>query len=124
MAETAEAISKTGEAKGIQLTDSGLKEVLRLRERKGADLWLRVGVKGGGCSGLSYTMDFDSPDSVTEHDEVYSYASGFSVIVDKKSLLYLYGLVLDYSDDLLGGGFKFVNPNAQRSCSCGSSFST
>ncbi len=109
--------------KGIQMTANALEEVLRLRERRPDDLFLRVGVKGGGCSGLSYTMDFDRPENITVHDEVYDYDAGFKVIVDKKSLLFLYGLVLDYSDDLLDGGFKFNNPNAERSCSCGTSFS-
>ncbi|BAC92323.1 HesB/IscA family protein [Gloeobacter violaceus] len=108
--------------RGIQMTESALAEVMRLRERRGGDLMLRVGVKGGGCSGLSYTMDFEEESNVTAHDEVFDH-SGFKVVSDKKSLLFLYGLVLDYSDELLGGGFKFNNPNAERSCSCGSSFS-
>jgi len=108
--------------RGIKMTDAALNEILRLRERRGDDLLLRVGVKGGGCSGLSYTMDFEQPENVTERDEVFE-QSGFKIVSDKKSLLFLYGLVLEYSDDLLGGGFKFNNPNAERSCSCGSSFS-
>lgn len=108
--------------RGIKMTDAALAEVLRLRERRDEDLILRVGVKGGGCSGLSYTMVFEQADNLTANDEVFDHA-GFKVVSDKKSLLFLYGLVLDYSDDLLGGGFKFNNPNAERSCSCGSSFS-
>ncbi|MBC8123685.1 MAG: iron-sulfur cluster assembly accessory protein [Gemmatimonadaceae bacterium] len=113
---------KTTPKKGIQMTDTALERVLGLREDQGIDLILRVGVKGGGCSGLSYTMNFEDPGNITQHDEVYDY-DGFKVVSDKKSLLFLYGLVLDYSDSLLGGGFKFNNPNAERSCSCGSSFS-
>ncbi len=109
--------------KGILMTAHALEEVLRLRERKGEDLYLRVGLKGGGCSGLSYTMSFEEPDQVTIHDEVFDYEGGFKVIVDKKSMLFLYGLELDFSDELLDGGFKFNNPNAARSCSCGTSFS-
>jgi iron-sulfur cluster assembly protein len=108
--------------RGIKMTDVALSEVLRLRERKGEDLLLRVGVKGGGCSGLSYTMNFEDVGNIGPNDEVFDH-EGFKVVSDKKSLLFLYGLVLDYSDDLLGGGFQFNNPNAERSCSCGSSFS-
>jgi len=110
-------------AKGIRMTDTALEEVLRLRERKGEDLILRVGIKGGGCSGLSSTMDFDKPENITPRDEAFDYEGGFKVVVDKKSMLFLYGLTLDYSDELLDGGFKFNNPNAERSCSCGTSFS-
>jgi iron-sulfur cluster assembly protein len=115
-------VAKT-RTKGIRMTAEALEEVLRLRERKGEDLLLRVGIKGGGCSGLSYTMDFDKPENITARDEAFDYDGGFRVVVDKKSMLFLYGLTLDYSDDLLEGGFKFNNPNAERSCSCGTSFS-
>ena len=80
---------------------------------------LRVGVKGGGCSGLSYVMDFD--DNVTEMDEVVD-LNVLRVIIDKKSLLYLYGTELDYSDGLNGRGFNWINPNSSRECGCGSSF--
>jgi iron-sulfur cluster assembly protein len=109
--------------RGIQMTDTALQQILSLRDQRGGeDLLLRVGVKGGGCSGLSYTMDFETPDNVTDRDEIFE-QNGCRIVSDKKSLLFLYGLVLDYSDELLGGGFKFNNPNAERSCSCGSSFS-
>jgi iron-sulfur cluster assembly protein len=107
---------------GIQLTETALKHVLMLREQQGKDLWLRVGVRQGGCSGMSYMMDFDSPESVTEHDDVFDYADGFKIICDRKSLLYLYGLVLDYSTAMIGGGFQFTNPNANQTCGCGKSF--
>lgn len=80
---------------------------------------LRVGVKGGGCSGLSYAMDFD--DTITEMDEVVDLGP-LKVIIDKKSVLYLYGTELTYSDGLNGKGFQWVNPNASRECGCGSSF--
>ena len=81
---------------------------------------LRVGIKGGGCSGFSYTLDVAAePD---EMDEVFE-TSGLRVICDPKSLLYLDGTDIDYSDDLLKGGFVFNNPNAKRSCGCGTSFS-
>ena len=81
---------------------------------------LRVGIKGGGCSGLSYTMDFD--DKIEATDEVVQ-ADGLKVVIDRKSLLYLYGTQLTYSDGLNGKGFQCENPNASRSCGCGESFS-
>jgi iron-sulfur cluster assembly protein len=108
--------------RGIQMTDAALKQVLALQERQGKDLCLRVGVRQGGCSGMSYTMDFEDISNATEHDEIFDY-EGFHVISDRKSLLYLYGLVLDYSDAMIGGGFQFSNPNATQSCGCGKSFS-
>ena len=81
---------------------------------------LRVGIKGGGCSGLSYTMDFD--DKIEPTDEVVQ-ADGLKVVIDRKSLLYLYGTQLTYSDGLNGKGFVWENPNASRTCGCGESFS-
>ena len=81
--------------------------------------FLRVGVKGGGCSGLSYVMEFD--DTPTELDEVID-LDAMKVIIDKKSVLYLYGTQLEYSDGLNGRGFHWVNPNASRTCGCGESF--
>lgn len=81
---------------------------------------LRVGVKGGGCSGLSYMMDFD--DKVEPTDEVVNTEEGLKVVIDKKSLLYLFGTQLTYSDGLNGKGFQWENPSASRVCGCGSSF--
>jgi iron-sulfur cluster assembly protein len=81
---------------------------------------LRVGVKGGGCSGLSYVMDFD--DTIEEFDEVIQLDGDFKVVIDRKSVLYLYGTELDFSDGLNGKGFQWVNPNASRTCGCGESF--
>ncbi|GAB4203847.1 MAG: iron-sulfur cluster assembly accessory protein [Coleofasciculaceae cyanobacterium] len=107
--------------RGILLTETALKHVLALRERQGKDLYLRVGVRQGGCSGMSYMMDFEEPSSLRENDEVFDY-EGFKIVCDPKSMLYLYGLVLDYSDALIGGGFQFTNPNANQSCGCGKSF--
>ena len=83
--------------------------------------YLRVGVKGGGCSGLSYIMDFD--DSKTEYDEVVEVGDGLKVLIDYKSVLYLAGTELTYSTGLNGKGFEWVNPNASRTCGCGESFS-
>lgn len=107
--------------KGILLSDAALKHVLALRERQGVDLYLRVGVRQGGCSGMSYMMDFEDPSKVQEKDQVFDY-DGFKIVCDPKSMLYLYGLMLDYSDAMIGGGFQFTNPNASQSCGCGKSF--
>ncbi|MBD1897679.1 iron-sulfur cluster assembly accessory protein [Coleofasciculus sp. FACHB-712] len=107
--------------RGIQLSESALKHVLSLREKQGKDLCLRVGVRQGGCSGMSYMMDFEEPSQIRENDEVYDY-DGFKIVCDPKSMLYLYGLMLDYSDAMIGGGFQFTNPNAAQSCGCGKSF--
>lgn len=111
------------EKRGIQMTDSAVRQVLALREKQGKDLCLRVGVRQGGCSGMSYVMDFADPSTVRPDDEVFDY-EGFQVVCDRKSILYLYGLVLDFSDAMIGGGFQFTNPNATQTCGCGSSFST
>ena len=108
--------------KGIQLTDNALKHIFMLREQQGnQDLCLRVGVRQGGCSGMSYLMDFENLSNISEHDEVFDY-DGFKIICDRKSILYLYGLVLDYSNAMIGGGFQFTNPNASQTCGCGKSF--
>jgi iron-sulfur cluster assembly protein len=82
--------------------------------------YLRVGVKGGGCSGLSYVMDFD--DKIEDTDETVEIDGGLKVVIDRKSVLYLYGTELDYSDGLNGKGFQWGNPNASRTCGCGESF--
>jgi iron-sulfur cluster assembly protein len=108
-------------APGIQLSEAALKHVLQLREQQGQDLYLRVGVRQGGCSGMSYMMDFEDASKITEHDEVFDY-DGFKLVCDRKSLLYLYGLMLDYSNAMIGGGFQFTNPNASQTCGCGKSF--
>lgn len=107
--------------KGILLSEKALQHVLKLRDQQGMDLCLRVGVRQGGCSGMSYMMDFDNINNINEHDEVFDY-DGFKIICDRKSLLYLYGLMLDYSDAMIGGGFQFTNPNANQTCGCGKSF--
>jgi iron-sulfur cluster assembly protein len=109
------------QSKGIILSDTALKHLLILKEQQGDSLCLRVGVRNGGCSGMSYVMDFEDLSKITEHDEVFDY-DGFQIICDRKSLLYLYGLMLDYSNALIGGGFQFTNPNANQTCGCGKSF--
>ncbi len=107
--------------KGIQLSAAALQHLSALKEQQGKDLCLRVGVRQGGCSGMSYMMDFEDPNQINEHDEVFDY-EGFKIVCDKKSLLYLYGLMLDYSNAMIGGGFQFTNPNANQTCGCGKSF--
>lgn len=109
--------------RGILMSEAALTHVMALRDKQGSDLCLRVGVRQGGCSGMSYMMDFEDASNIGEHDEVYDY-EGFKVVCDRKSLLYLYGLMLDYSDALIGGGFQFTNPNANQTCGCGKSFGT
>lgn len=107
--------------RGILLSETALRHLLLLREKQGQDLCLRVGVRQGGCSGMSYMMDFEDVSKIREVDEVFDY-EGFKIVSDRKSLLYLYGLMLDYSDALIGGGFQFTNPNASQTCGCGKSF--
>lgn len=106
---------------GILMSESALRQVRLLRDRQGQDLCLRVGVRQGGCSGMSYMMDFEDVSKLREDDAVFDY-DGFQIICDRKSMLYLYGLMLDYSDAMIGGGFQFTNPNASQTCGCGKSF--
>jgi len=105
----------------IYLSEAALRQVKLLRDNQGQDLCLRVGVRQGGCSGMSYMMDFEDTSKITPQDEVFDY-EGFKIVCDRKSLLYLYGLMLDYSDAMIGGGFQFTNPNASQTCGCGKSF--
>ncbi|KZV40099.1 iron-sulfur assembly protein IscA, chloroplastic [Dorcoceras hygrometricum] len=108
-------------APAIALTDNALKHLNKMRSDRNEDLRLRIGVKQGGCSGLSYTMDFESKENARNDDSVIEY-DGFSIVCDPKSLLFIYGMQLDYSDALIGGGFNFKNPNATQTCGCGKSF--
>lgn len=106
---------------GIEVSPTAISEVHRLLKAQHKEDWgLRLGVKGGGCSGLSYVMEVEEKPG--EHDRVNE-VEGIRIFVDPKSYLYLNGLTLDYTTELIGGGFKFVNPNAARTCSCGTSFS-
>ncbi len=105
----------------ITLTDAAVKEIKRLINVQGIEEGgLRLGVKGGGCSGLSYTINFD--DKIGQYDQVYE-INGVKVIIDAKSAIYLQGTQLDYQKDLMGGNFKFLTPNANKTCGCGESFS-
>ena len=104
----------------IQLTPEAIREVRRMIEKENrAGQGLRIGVKGGGCSGLSYFLDFSEK---KEKDNEFDF-EGVRVLVDPKSLLYLKGTTLDYVDTLQEKGFRFVNPNANKTCGCGESFS-
>ena len=112
--------------KGILITDTAMHQLARLCKEQGEDKLLRVGVRSGGCSGMSYTMDFIPSADINDSDEIYEYSTVdgalFKVVCDPKSLLYIYGMQLDFSTDLIGGGFNFTNPNATQTCGCGSSF--
>ncbi|KAL3613464.1 hypothetical protein CASFOL_042727 [Castilleja foliolosa] len=105
----------------IALTDSALSHLNKMRSEKNEDLCLRIGVKQGGCSGLSYTMEFERKENARPDDSIMEY-NGFNIVCDPKSLLFLFGMQLDYSDALIGGGFNFTNPNATQTCGCGKSF--
>lgn len=105
----------------ITVTDAARKKAIQLMEEEGEpNSFIRVGVQGGGCSGLMYQLTFDH--QMTEDDREFE-DNGVKVVVDKKSYLYLVGTVLDYSGGLNGKGFVFQNPNADRTCGCGESFS-
>ena len=107
----------------IKVSETAKTKVLQLMHEDGFDPtndYVRVGVKSGGCSGLSYDLKFDK--SQSESDKFFE-DNGVKIIVDKKSFLYLVGTVLEYSGGLNGTGFVFNNPNAQRTCGCGESFS-
>ena len=105
----------------IQISDSARDRLIELLEKEDSDnSFVRVGVESGGCSGLSYTLNFDS--SKKEDDELIE-DNKIKLLVNKKSYLYLIGTVLEFSDGLNGKGFVFNNPNANRTCGCGESFS-
>lgn len=105
----------------ITVTTKAIAEVRKLMSQETTDgeLSLRVGVKGGGCSGLSYVLDFVKE---TRPDDKIMEFDGMKVVMDPKSAIYLNGTELDFTDGLSGSGFTFNNPNAQRTCGCGSSF--
>ncbi|NNL15396.1 MAG: iron-sulfur cluster assembly accessory protein [Flavobacteriaceae bacterium] len=107
----------------IKVSDTAKKKVVELMKDDGFDAskdFIRVGVKSGGCSGLSYDLKFDNKKQ--EEDKIFE-DNGIKIIVDKKSFLYLIGTTLEYSGGLNGAGFVFNNPNANRTCGCGESFS-
>ena len=104
---------------GMTLTPQAVEEVKRMIAKEAKkDVGLRVGVKGGGCSGLSYSLNFDAQ-KAGDNDFEYE---GLHIYVDPKSYLYLNGMTVDYVDTLQEKGFKFINPNASKTCGCGESF--
>jgi iron-sulfur cluster assembly protein len=105
----------------ISVTDKAKEKLTELLQQEGRTEKhnVRVSVKGGGCSGLMYDLNFD--DTIQPADQVFE-DKGVKILVDKKSLLYLLGTTLDFSDGLNGKGFQFINPNASRTCGCGESF--
>lgn len=112
---------REGNERLVRLTDSAVAKVAALRDRDRQGDYLRIAISGGGCNGLSYKLRF-----VTEPkkgDIRVRFGQGVAVLVDSKSALFLKGTELDYSNKMVGGGFKFSNPNAKASCSCGESFS-
>lgn len=106
----------------IKVTDSARNKIEKIgvEDGKKDNLFIRVAVQGGGCSGLMYDLKFE--DQPQEQDHIYE-DKGVKILVDKKSLLYVMGTTLDFSDGLNGKGFQFINPNATRTCGCGESFS-
>jgi len=106
----------------IQLTEKATTKVREIMERENKSEWmLRMGVRGGGCSGFKYLLGFDNQKS--DEDEVFA-QNGITLVCDTRSYLYLNGTEIDYEDGLNGSGFVFKNPNATKSCGCGQSFSS
>ncbi len=105
----------------VGLSEAATKQVKELKQKQNLPdtVFLRMGVKGGGCSGMSYMLEFDTEKG--PHDKEFE-IDGVKVVVDKKSYLYLNGTTLDYVTEGLQGGFTFINPQAKSSCGCGTSF--
>jgi len=109
---------------GVQVTERAIKRIRAAMEKEGVsptEGGLRLGVMGGGCSGLSYSIRFDT--RPRERDRIYEF-DGVRVFIDPKSFVYLHGMTLDYEETLMRQGFNFINPNSSRSCGCGSSFTS
>jgi iron-sulfur cluster assembly protein len=117
------AENATPNQKGIQVTERALKRIRVAMAKEGVsptEGGLRLGIQGGGCSGLSYNIRFDS--QPRERDRVYNFED-VRIFVDPKSFIYLHGMILDYEETLMRQGFNFINPHSTKSCGCGSSFS-
>ena len=107
----------------IAVTEKAIRKIRQAFEKQGVDGVLRLGVLGGGCSGLSYQFKFDTKTRATDHVFEFGDAGArVRIAVDPKSMLYLHGLTLDYQETLMQSGFVFHNPNAHKSCGCGTSF--
>ena len=104
---------------GVTLSKTAAERLLQIRINEDGD-YLRASGSGGGCSGINYNLEWET--DLGEFDKIYEH-DGVKGVVDLKSLLYLRGMTIDFSTDILSGGFKFVNPNASRTCGCGTSFS-
>jgi iron-sulfur cluster assembly protein len=120
---TAPAATESPTAYGVFLTETAAREIktiIQQQELEADKVRLRVGVKGGGCSGFSYVLDLT--ETQKDSDEVFD-QFGIKIIADPKSMLYLNGTTIDFRDEIMGRGFVFNNPNATTSCGCGSSFS-
>ena len=118
------AAPQAAAAGGVHVTERAIKHIRVAMAKEGIAPemgGLRLGVMGGGCSGLSYSIKFDT--RPRERDRIYEF-DGVRVFVDPKSFLYLHGMTLDYEETLMRQGFNFINPNSSRSCGCGSSFSS
>ena len=124
--EVKQEIKNSDDGKGILITNDAIEQIANLLKGQSDKKELRVGVRSGGCSEMSYTRDFIKTNEINPDDKVYDYSlkadQSFQVVCDPKSLLYIYGMQLDFSKELIGGGFNFVNPNASQTCGCGSSF--
>jgi iron-sulfur cluster assembly protein len=123
MEQTTQPAPPAAPVKGIQITDKAIAKVRAAMEKEGISPeqgGLRLGVQGGGCSGLSYSVRFDT--QPRERDRVFTFGD-VRVFVDPKSFIYLHGMVLDYQETLMQQGFVFVNPNSTKTCGCGTSFS-
>jgi iron-sulfur cluster assembly protein len=116
-----EQTNATRSGQALVVTPAAVEELKRLMtQEEGENVFVRLGVTSGGCSGFSYAMHFDT--DASDLDREFDF-DGLKVRVDLKALMYINGSTLDYKGGLLGGGFTFDNPNAKRSCGCGSSFS-
>lgn len=106
----------------INVTESALKQIASIKssEARSAEDFLRVNVKRGGCSGFSYKLDFDNTQN--EKDKIFEPQKDLKIVIDSQSLLYIMGMTLDFEGGLNGQGFVFSNPNATKTCGCGSSF--
>ena len=106
--------------KEINFSKKAVERINQLISKKPSGTFFRIAVKGGGCSGMTYKMSFDNEEK--EFDKIFE-SEGLKILCDLQSWMYLKGTNVEYSDDMLNGGFKITNPNAERTCGCGTSFS-
>jgi len=115
--------AQSAPSQGLQVTEKAIKRIRTVLDKEGISQQeggLRLGVIGGGCSGLSYSIKFDT--QPRERDRIFTF-DGVRIFVDPKSFIYLHGMTVDYEETLMRQGFTFTNPNSTRSCGCGTSFS-